>query len=414
MKTPPQQRDQADQFDQRLITARPDGHAGNAAFVAKTMAAVRAAIPETAKPAETFSPSNRRIDITDKKGLFMKLRSLSKPALAMLAIALLLVVSGTAYAIYQTTRPPAKTPPAPHSVVDPTKDWTPYTSEAGKFSLRYPVSWVQPADKETCETGLLDRALYLGPDAQSVLNCGSDNFGQIVVSSADGDKTAEYALQAGYTKVKTTSVTVSGVTGKRSTAITAGGEGSGSHVDGTKVVQYVFFTNDTTYKAFYVQTPKGSTPSTNVSRDFDLMVTKTLAFLKGAPVAASSPATPPSPQAAPAPIPAPAPKPKAPAESQTPASGFCPGPETSPTITMTIGEATPRPRCQKVTAIQSLVVHNATGKTITVELAGRSFSLAPDQYNNIDEAFGSYLEPGVHTIKTSAYAGGNGPELWLQ
>lgn len=162
--------------------------------------------------------------------------------------------------------------------VDPTASWTTYSSQTGKFSLRYPSSWQQPTNKEMCTPGLFDRALYLGPDAQSVLKCATSYFGQIYVSSIEGDKQSSYSLGSGYTDVSTQDVIVSGIAGSRISATTSGLSGEGGYKDGTKVVEYLFYTNGNTYVAHYIQAPAGSTPSRNVLSDFDLMVTKTLRF----------------------------------------------------------------------------------------------------------------------------------------
>ncbi|MBI3624182.1 hypothetical protein HY218_00965, partial [Candidatus Saccharibacteria bacterium] len=46
---------------------------------------------------------------------------------------------------------------------DPTTSWTPYSSKAGKFSLKYPPTWVQAASPDLCAAGLV----LLGPTKDS-------------------------------------------------------------------------------------------------------------------------------------------------------------------------------------------------------------------------------------------------------
>lgn len=163
---------------------------------------------------------------------------------------------------------------------DITADWTPYSSQKGKFSLRYPKTWVQPTNRDSCSPDLFDRAVYLGPDAESVLKCASEYFGQMSVSSVDGDKKSDYDLGAGYKDVTRKDVVVNGVAGQRVSGVTTApsADVTFSPIEGTVEVRYIFFTNGATYIARYTQAPKGHSPSANVLSDFDLMVTKTLKF----------------------------------------------------------------------------------------------------------------------------------------
>jgi len=163
---------------------------------------------------------------------------------------------------------------------DLTVSWTAYTSIEGKFSLKYPATWVQPTNKERCGD-ILTRAIYLGPDANSVLQCGTDGgFGQVGVSSTVGTTaTNAYDFSSGYKDVVKKSVTLNGVTGQRTSAEASGQtQLLGAMSDGTKVVEYLFTTNGNTYMAHYTQTPPGEQPSQDLLSDFDLMITKTLQF----------------------------------------------------------------------------------------------------------------------------------------
>ncbi len=169
----------------------------------------------------------------------------------------------------------APTPP------DITSDWTLVSSDKGKFSLRYPKTWVQPVNQDACTASLFDRAVYLGPDAGSVLKCGTEYFGQVSVLSVDGDKRGDYDLGSGYKDVTNKEVTVNGVVGHRiaGVAVAAAPDAVFAPATGTIEVHYVFYTpTGVTYVAKYTQAPKGNSPSTDVLNDFDLMVTKTLKF----------------------------------------------------------------------------------------------------------------------------------------
>lgn len=166
------------------------------------------------------------------------------------------------------------------SAGDITADWTPFSSEKGKFSLRYPKPWVQPTNRDLCSPELFERAIYLGADAESVLKCATEYFGQMSVSSVAGDKRSEYDLGTGYKDITKKDVVVNRAAGQRVSGVTTAPspDAAFSPVEGTIEVRYIFFTNGNTYVARYTQAPKGHSPSDEVLSDFDLMVTKTLKF----------------------------------------------------------------------------------------------------------------------------------------
>lgn len=209
---------------------------------------------------------------------------------AILIVVIIAAISGTGWFVYnakkktndtlnKTAQLQSDAQKSVHTSADPTANWTAYTSEKGKFSVKYPPTWVQPAHKEACGDGLLDRSLYLGPDNNSVLRCGSEFFGQIGIDSQTGDKHTDNPFSSGYKDTVVKNVTVDGVSGTRTSAVAQGqGEGLGAYFDGTIVVRYVFVANGNTYVATYVQAPAGKVPSTDVLTDFDLMVTSTLKF----------------------------------------------------------------------------------------------------------------------------------------
>ncbi len=271
-------------LEQRLISARPEGHPSNPVFVQRTLTAIK-----TEGSDETFSQVLRTIDIPKKENLFMRLKSLSKPTLIGLALLGTLLLSGGAYAAYHAIHKPAVPQPTPHHAVsvDPTAKWTPYSSSAGQFSVRYPSTWVQPTNREACGAYTFDRNLYLGPDAQSVLKCGTENGGQMSITSTPGQKgDITWDFTIGYKDVIKKTIKVDGVVGDRTSAVAIGQpQDPLAFRDGTIVVEYVFSTKGNIYVAQYMQAPAGSNPSKDVLTDFDTMITKTLTFTT--PVAAA-------------------------------------------------------------------------------------------------------------------------------
>ncbi|PJE65369.1 hypothetical protein COU91_02015 [Candidatus Saccharibacteria bacterium CG10_big_fil_rev_8_21_14_0_10_47_8] len=165
----------------------------------------------------------------------------------------------------------AKKPSSTLQKTDPTADWTAYSDKAGNFSLKYPKSWVTATNPELCSEGIL----LLGANTASVGKCASEGFGQIAVTSNEGDYSSDSNFSSGYVQVTKSSVTVDSVAGVKESGIASGQEaGLGSLDDGVKVVEYTFYTNGKTYKATYTQEP--SYP--DALSDFNLMVTQTLKF----------------------------------------------------------------------------------------------------------------------------------------
>ncbi len=155
--------------------------------------------------------------------------------------------------------------------VDPTADWTAYSSKSGVYSLKYPKSWVTATNPELCSEG----TLLLGANSKSVGKCASEGFGQISVTSSAGDYSSTSTFSGGYASVTKSSVTVDGVLGVKESGVASGQDAAlGSLADGVKVVEYTFYTKGRTYNVTYTQDPTYP----DVLSDFDLMVTKTLKF----------------------------------------------------------------------------------------------------------------------------------------
>jgi len=160
---------------------------------------------------------------------------------------------------------------------DETAGWAPYLSAEGKFSLRHPKNWVRPTNPEDCTPGLF----MAGANAESAGACASDSFGQIYVSSTEGDHISDHRLATNaypYQNITSQQATADNIKGTRETG-TAKGQMSEQFAmpglpDGAKVVVYSFYAHGRTYTAQYTQ--RSGDP--DVLRDFDLMVTKTLKF----------------------------------------------------------------------------------------------------------------------------------------
>lgn len=166
-----------------------------------------------------------------------------------------------------TTKPAESTPAS--ATVDPTASWTAFSSKTGKFSMKYPSSW----GKLTCDD---DSVVFLGSSANAVGKCYTDFGGQMFTSSSAGDQRSDYELASNnYDNIVKSDVTIDGVTGKKeSGTFKAPGEAGIGPADGTKAVQYIFYTSGRTYVAQYNQIDD----FTDVLNDFNLMVTKTLKF----------------------------------------------------------------------------------------------------------------------------------------
>ena len=198
----------------------------------------------------------------------------------ILVLIIVLLIGAVGYLVYKNQHKATvtkvvtitKTSPATNktSANDPTASWNPYASTVGKFSLKYPSTWVTATKPELCTPGLL----LLGANSDNVGKCGSDNFGQLSISSQQQVKTC--GLDTGsYNNITQVKVTASGVTGtKTSGTATQSDQILGSLPEGTKSVQYCFNKNGLTYIADYNQI----STYPDVLTDFDLMVTKTLKF----------------------------------------------------------------------------------------------------------------------------------------
>ncbi len=164
------------------------------------------------------------------------------------------------------------------SAVDPTADWTVFTSTKGKYTLKYPASW----SKVTCDNN--DTTLYLAANSKTVAVCNSDSGSQMVVTSEAGDAQTSKKLEArnsGDTAtigtVTTQTVTVDGVQGVRQSAAIISDVGLLNTNVGTTLITYVFYAKGRTYSADYSFDAKNKSYQ-DVSADFDTMVKSTLTF----------------------------------------------------------------------------------------------------------------------------------------
>lgn len=79
------------------------------------------------------------------------------------------------------------------------------------------------------------------------------------------------------------------------------------------------------------------------------------------------------------------------------------------------------PRCLVVRPDQRLEVVNTSnrfggpGAAVTVTMPGFApRALAIGARTVFERPFGAYLAPGVHDLRISLYAGGDGTEIWLK
>ncbi len=159
---------------------------------------------------------------------------------------------------------------------DPTADWATYSNTAGHFSFKYPKTWVFADRPEACAEG----HVLFAANSDALGRCASESFGQMIILSVNGDVRGNYKLGAGYrtdyTGVTETAATADTVNGTKQTATAFGQQGVGVLPDGTKVVQYAFYTNGRTYIAEYTQ--RSTYP--DALNDFESLVTRTLQFTK--------------------------------------------------------------------------------------------------------------------------------------
>ena len=102
----------------------------------------------------------------------------------------------------------------------------------------------------------------------------------------------------------------------------------------------------------------------------------------------------------------------APADSESPAAGIC-AQATGDVAIIEIGPDAASPRCVKATGDQHLKVVNHTDKVVQIQFADVQTQIQPGAEYSLDRPFGSYLEPGVHRLSTSAYGQEGGAEIWL-
>lgn len=160
---------------------------------------------------------------------------------------------------------------------DPTSGWQLFTSEEGKFSLRYPDEWVTASNIEYCEKD----TILLGTTADNAGKCQSDAPVLVTVARSasspeewlDFSKTGQ---RDSYTDITKTEVMVGGVTGAKVQGVyvrTNDDSGLGPRA-GAKIINYYFLKDGYTYYATYIQNPTDP----DVADNFNLMIMKTLGF----------------------------------------------------------------------------------------------------------------------------------------
>jgi hypothetical protein len=163
---------------------------------------------------------------------------------------------------------------------DETADWITYVSPKGGFSLRHPKQWkVGPKQPQYCTD--IESSFTAGANADLVAECGSEYFGQIFITSTEGNHLSDHKLATSlypYQNITSQKVAIDQVEGSREAGAAKGQMDEKFEMpglpDGAKVVIYSFYAHGRTYVAKYEQ--KNDDP--DILRDFDLMITKTLKF----------------------------------------------------------------------------------------------------------------------------------------
>jgi hypothetical protein len=232
--------------------------------------------------------------------MFMILRTKNyqgfSPAMILLSVVVVVVLGGVGYYVYHSNN---KETAKNSSVQSTNKTISPssktstsltpalksYSDPSGKFSVKYPSTWVIASNPSDCSPGIL----LLGPDSQSVGKCGSGSFGQISITTSAGDVQSDNDLNGdpGFKNTESRAVNVASVSGTRFQGVAGGdpgGEGDFSiqagpnaFPVGSTVVRYMFFTNNTTYMANYVRRASG-VGTKDVLADFDNMIVSSLQF----------------------------------------------------------------------------------------------------------------------------------------
>jgi len=115
--------------------------------------------------------------------------------------------------------------------------------------------------------------------------------------------------------------------------------------------------------------------------------------------------------AAPATLPLPSPTPGlATPSSMEPAAGIC-GEAEGSVVTIALHPDVPDPRCAVVRPEQVLEILNDRDASRQVSLGPFQFEVPAGSNYRLDQAFGSYLAPGVHLVQVQPCCG---PELWLK
>jgi hypothetical protein len=144
--------------------------------------------------------------------------------------------------------------------------WQKY--DAGGFSFSNPENWI----RKNCGVG----TILLGPTANSAGLCNTDGNPEVSITWSIGDSRANYHLaKADYPDLQEATVEISGVTATKTTGtLNSSQEIYVGPSNGTKVIQYLFYTKGQTYAFIYTQTPDFG----DVSSDFEQLVNKTLSF----------------------------------------------------------------------------------------------------------------------------------------
>jgi hypothetical protein len=200
------------------------------------------------------------------------LRSQAGFAQVLLVALVLVAIAAAGYFAYQAKKssnkevarptPTVSSSPTPTSTPEVTADWTAYTSADGRFSLKYPKTWVT-GDCNGAEA----ITFFLATVKSDLGHCNSDSVGQMEVMSVAGDKLAESKGDKSWVRI-----TIGGTDGYVSRQTDVGYVNPDYKL--AVVKEYLFTKNGRTFEIYYMQDTHLGYP--DAEKDFTTMAEKTL------------------------------------------------------------------------------------------------------------------------------------------
>ena len=152
------------------------------------------------------------------------------------------------------------------SSASPTSNWVSYSSEADKYSFKYPKTWV----KKDCGGPII----YLAADQKHAAICNSGYVGQMLVGVYDGDTRTDNSPDSGGVSCTKEKVTVDQIEGQKFVCTVP--KDVPNDTGAIESTDYLFYSslNDKTYDLAYLTIPGAP----DVLNGFNTLVTQTLLF----------------------------------------------------------------------------------------------------------------------------------------